>query len=132
MGENMQSKVAKAFEIFSNKAYGQRLLTPDLFSRVPFVYNHAFRCRASNGTALNAGSLVMILPRKKVLEVWMESHIVGEIDDDDAEEVFGIFKDKTHEQRWLPAHIEEVVGIDGRFSVLIEGGPFVIEAVQSR
>lgn len=132
MGENIQATIAKAFKHYGNAAYQRRFMAPDLFSRTPFVCYHTYRCRATNGCFLQPGDNVVVVLRNHKIEIWLQSHAVGEVEGEDAAELVQALEAKDHAEQWMMARIDEECGLDRHFFIKLEGGPIVVEAAPMR
>ena len=118
MGWKIKAAVAKAFKIHSNKAFERRFQTPNLFSRAPFLCLHAYRCHATNGTSLCEGELVAIVRRENKIQIWLEAHIIGEVEEQDASELLPVIEEEPRAEQIIMARVEESIGVDGYFSVI--------------
>lgn len=122
MGENIKAIVGKKFKHHSNAAFQRRLMTPELFSATPFLCYHNYRCRTTNGNVLTVGDEVVVVRAKHSVMVWLEAHPIGEIEGDDAVELIEALEAEPRAGKCLMARIEEEVGIDGRFSIMLTEG----------
>lgn len=123
MGDDIKSIVAKKFKHYSNAAFQRRLLIPELFSSRPFVCRHSYRCRATNGNVLSLGDSVAVVHTKRGVEVWLESHAIGKIEGEDAIELVEALEVDPRAGKCVMACVEEEVGLDGHFSIMLaEGG----------
>jgi hypothetical protein len=133
MGDDIKSIVAKKFKHYSNAAFQQRLMTPELFSSTPFVCLHAYRCRATNGNAVSPGDSVAVVRTKRGVEVWLESHVVGKIEGEDAIELVEALEVDPRAGKCVMACVEEKVGLDEHFSIMLtEGGQRVIDPTSAK
>ncbi|MSU58838.1 MAG: hypothetical protein EXS35_11850 [Pedosphaera sp.] len=122
MGENIQSIVAKKFRTHGNDAFRRRLMTPELFSSRPFICHHSYTCRATNGNILSVGDDVAVVRTKRGVEVWLESHVIGKIEGEDANELLEAFEVDPRAGKCVMGRVEDDVGLDGNFSIILTEG----------
>jgi hypothetical protein len=117
MGWKIKAAVAKAFRTQSNKAYRRRLQTETLFSRVSFLHLQSFRCHAKNGVCVSQGDSVAIVRLKTKVQIWSEDRVIGEIEEAEAAELMA--EREMVGKQVMMARVEDGVGMDGRFSIVL-------------
>ena len=117
MGDDIKSKIAKAFKHHSNRAFDRRLNTPDLFSSVPIILVRSYRCRAETGVTLQRGEIVAAVRSHKKVRVWCGNQIIGEPVAGELAAFLEIFDAEPRAERIALAQVTEEVGLDGCFDI---------------
>lgn len=132
MGESLQTRVARAFKRYSNGAFQQRLNTPDLFFEYAFVNRHLYKCRVARpSTSVSPHEMIMICRAGARLRVWREGEEIGEIVGPDADELTDAFNGESRACNMVVGLVQEGVGLDGFFSLMLMSGGDSLESRDS-